>query len=205
MVDTVVYNLSDEPPQAPFLKGDVRQGGGQGDLSQQDISENPQSRASTAPLQRSFQDAWIVVDRVEVDTADISQLDRLSQSVSTAFEHGEEVVGIIDFNDKKVQSTKYKVQNDWEEIIIQLQKQVEKENIAGRDINNALMDFGAIASISYNQTDVVDYPLPGCKWFQTEGKLEIKKVVPKKQRTKKTYFCLVFLHENHMKYWSSAT
>ena len=72
MVDTVVYNLSDELPN-------------------------------------SITDPWIVVDRVEVDTADISQLDRLSQSISTAFEHGEEVVGIIDFNDKKVQSTKYPV------------------------------------------------------------------------------------------------
>lgn len=37
-------------------------------------------------------DPWIVVDRVEIDMEDSTQLDRLSQSISTAFEHGEDVV-----------------------------------------------------------------------------------------------------------------
>lgn len=37
-------------------------------------------------------DPWIIVDRVEIDTQDATQLDRLSQSLSTAFEHGEDVV-----------------------------------------------------------------------------------------------------------------
>jgi len=37
-------------------------------------------------------DPWIIVDRVEIDTEDTTQLDRLSQSISTAFEHGEDVV-----------------------------------------------------------------------------------------------------------------
>lgn len=40
-------------------------------------------------------DPWIMVDRVEIDTTDSTQLDRLSQSISTAFEHGEDVVGIL--------------------------------------------------------------------------------------------------------------
>lgn len=92
-----------------------------------------------------------------------------------------------------------------EDVIIQLQKQVSKENIAGRDINNALMDFGALIPTTFDKVDKNVYPLPECQWFQTEGKREIKKVVPKKQRPKKTYCCLVFLHENHTKYWSSAT
>ena len=45
-------------------------------------------------LPKAILDPWIIVDRVEIDTEDASQLDRLSQSISTAFEHGEDVVGI---------------------------------------------------------------------------------------------------------------
>ncbi len=41
---------------------------------------------------------WIVVDRVELDGEDVTQADRLSQSISTAFEHGEDVVGIYIFD-----------------------------------------------------------------------------------------------------------
>jgi hypothetical protein len=43
-------------------------------------------------LPKGLIDPWIVVDRVEIDTDDSTQLDRLSQSISTAFEHGEDVV-----------------------------------------------------------------------------------------------------------------
>lgn len=49
-------------------------------------------------LPEAIIDPWIIVDRVEIDTEDASQLDRLSQSLSVAFEHGEDVVGIIDFS-----------------------------------------------------------------------------------------------------------
>lgn len=45
-------------------------------------------------LPEKVNDPWIIVDRVEIDTDDTTQLDRLSQSISTAFEHGEDVVGI---------------------------------------------------------------------------------------------------------------
>lgn len=53
-------------------------------------------------------DPWIIVDRVEIDTEDATQLDRLSQSLSTAFEHGEDVIGIIDFGAEKIQKIKKK-------------------------------------------------------------------------------------------------
>lgn len=43
-------------------------------------------------LPEKVSEAWIVVDRVELDSSDVTQADRLSQSISTAFEHGEDVV-----------------------------------------------------------------------------------------------------------------
>jgi hypothetical protein len=43
-------------------------------------------------LPKEIIEPWIIVDRVEIDTDDTTQLDRLSQSISTAFEHGEDVV-----------------------------------------------------------------------------------------------------------------
>lgn len=65
------------------------------------------------------------------------------------------------------------------------------------------MDFGALVSTTFDKVDKAVYPLPECEWFQTEGKQEIKKTRPKKQSLKNNYSCLVFLHENHKKYWSS--
>lgn len=88
MVDNHVYNLSDDAPATPFMKGERNSEDNEGDFE----PKNPQSRTSTAPFKRSLQTPWIIVDRVEIDTDDTTQLDRLSQSISTAFEHGEDVV-----------------------------------------------------------------------------------------------------------------
>lgn len=52
-------------------------------------------------LPEKVTEAWIIVDRVELDRDDATQIDRISQSVSTAFEHGEDVVGIYHFNEAK--------------------------------------------------------------------------------------------------------
>ncbi len=123
---------------------------------------------------------------------------------------------------QKAKSKKQKNRiDDFDTLIVQLQKQVKKEKISGRDINNALMDFWAIVSLTYNQIDGANYPLSECRWFQTEGKLEIKEkapVTPAKAGVHPVgtpvdsrlrgnggvkYSCLVFLHENHKKYWSS--
>ncbi len=99
------------------------------------------------------------------------------------------------YGDKKMQET----------IATKLQEQVQKENISGRDINNALMDFWALISTNYEWLDKKKYPLVECEWFQTKGKKEIKESKERKQSLKNTYSCLVFLHENHKKYWSSLT
>lgn len=55
------------------------------------------------PLPKKISDPWIVVDRVEVDTTDSAQIDRLSQSLTTAFEQWEDVVGIYDFETKDIE------------------------------------------------------------------------------------------------------
>lgn len=118
----------------------------------------------------------------------------------------------LDANLQKIFSRCYfwtkfkKIQNDCGEVIFQLQKQVEKENISGRDINNALMDFWAYTG-NLSPENLKDYPLKDCLWFQTKWTLEIKPFKLKHWRTQvlthKTYACLIFLHENHKKYWSS--
>ncbi len=97
------------------------------------------------------------------------------------------------FSDKKIQ----------EGIIKKLQEQVQKKHISGRDINNALMDFGALVSTTFDKVDKNTYPLLECKWFQTEGQREVKKTKNKKQSRENLYSCVVFLHEDHKKYWSS--
>lgn len=115
---------------------------------------------------------------------------------------------------------------------------VQPLTLSGRTINNALMDFGALVSTSFEKLDREKYPLRDCVWFKTEWKIEVEN---KKNNSKKTPFlkgdvrqsgqgdlwenkssapqqargtsfkkevkkhaCLVFLHEAHKVYWSSA-
>lgn len=54
-------------------------------------------------LPEKISEPWIIVDRVELDSEDATQNDRLSQSISTAFEHGEEVVGIYNFEKESME------------------------------------------------------------------------------------------------------
>jgi adenine-specific DNA glycosylase len=55
-----------------------------------------------------------------------------------------------------------------EKMIQQLQTQLQNEHISGRAINNALMDFGALVSTSWDKLDKENYPIRDCRWFQTE-------------------------------------
>jgi excinuclease ABC subunit A len=65
-------------------------------------------------LPEKINDPWIIVDRVELDTTDTAQLDRISQSLSTAFEHGEDVVGIYHFEEDIPKSKSKKTTNQME-------------------------------------------------------------------------------------------
>jgi excinuclease UvrABC ATPase subunit len=67
-------------------------------------------------LPSTIQDPWIIVDRVEIDTTDSTQLDRLSQSISTAFEYGEDVVGIMDLSIQEKYKAKSKKQKEGIEV-----------------------------------------------------------------------------------------
>jgi A/G-specific adenine glycosylase len=92
-----------------------------------------------------------------------------------------------------------------EEVWTNLKEQIRRENISGRDINNALMDFWALVSTTFDKIDRENYPLRDCLWFTTEGKKEIvKRSTFNVQRLTK-YTCLVFLHEAHKVYWSSIS
>mgnify|MGYP000724060022 CR=1 FL=1 len=65
-----------------------------------------------------------------------------------------------------------------DDMIEKLEHQLEKENISGRAINNALMDFGALMSTTFDKVDKETYPLKNCRWFTTAGTKEpIKKKI----------------------------
>ncbi len=71
-----------------------------------------------------------------------------------------------------------------EKIIEKLEQQLKKENISGREINNALMDFGALMSTTFDKVDRENYPLQDCLWLTTKGALEPmkKKVIRRSEK-----------------------
>lgn len=89
-------------------------------------------------------------------------------------------------------------------MIEELETQLKKENISGRQMNNALMDFWALVSTSIDKINKRNYPLRDCLWFITEG---IKEPLKKRviQRSEKWAKLVVFLHEAHKSYWSSLS
>ena len=90
------------------------------------------------------------------------------------------------------------------DIIQELEHQLRGKKISGRAINNALMDFGALMSTTYDKVDKENYPLQDCLWFTTEG---IHEPVKKKviRRSEKWAKLVVFVHEGHKVYWSSTS
>ena len=80
-----------------------------------------------------------------------------------------------------------------------------ESGVSARDINNALMDYGA--TISLNNISGIDwenYPFPESKFYQTRGSLE-----PVKEKKKSSFptgqaHILCILHENHKKYFSES-
>jgi adenine-specific DNA glycosylase len=77
----------------------------------------------------------------------------------------------FDTNLEKVFSRYYfgdkyrKLTNDEKE---EIQKQFTKTDISGRDINNALMDFSSLISLSKEKIDWKLYPLKNCEWYKTK-------------------------------------
>lgn len=95
-------------------------------------------------------------------------------------------------------------ENISEKMIQDLEKQLQEEKISGRAINNALMDFGALVSTTFDKLDKENYPLKDCLWFtiRWENEPVKKKVV---RRSEKWAKLIVFLHEAHKSYWSSTS
>ncbi len=113
----------------------------------------------------------------------------------------------IDANLMKIFARYYfgnRYENISETMVEKLEVQLQKENISGRDINNALMDFGALAWTTFDKIDEKKYPLKDCLWFTTQWEKEpIKKRIVK--RSEKWAKLVVFLHEAHKVYWSSIS
>lgn len=80
---------------------------------------------------------------------------------------------------------------------IQIEADFIASGISGREINAAFMDLG-----SFGISD--KYPLPGCKWYETGGALEIPVVKQKTIFPTKDASIVVTLHENHRIYYSSS-
>ncbi len=74
---------------------------------------------------------------------------------------------------------------------------------SGRDINNALMDYGATISLnSIASIDWDSYPLHSSTFYQTRWELEPVKEKKKSSFPNKQAYVLAILHENHKKYFS---
>ncbi len=79
----------------------------------------------------------------------------------------------------------------------------EKEASISRDINNALMDYGA--TISLNNISGINwetYPFPESKFYQTRWELEPIKEKKKSTFPSKQAYVIAILHENHKIYFS---
>ena len=65
-----------------------------------------------------------------------------------------------------------------DDMVEALENQLRDTKISGRAVNNALMDFGALASTTFDKVDKNNYPLEDCLWFTTGGAQEpVKKKV----------------------------
>lgn len=79
----------------------------------------------------------------------------------------------------------------------------EVANIS-RNINNALMDYGALVSLNtLSWIDWENYPFPESKFYQTRGSLEPIQEKKKNNFPTKQAYVICILHENHKRYFST--
>lgn len=122
-----------------------------------------------------------------------------------AFAYNESTLS-FDTNLEKIFSRYYhgnKFQKLTKEEKSQILQDFQKSWILGRDINNALMDYGATVSlnnISWINWD--SYPLPSSKFYQTRWELEPVKEKKKSTFPNKQAYVIAVLHENHKMYFS---
>ena len=105
--------------------------------------------------------------------------------------------------------------------IHQIQDDFQSSWISWRNINNALMDFSTefntidftitkpLSSVltpsqeqGSNTTIINNYPLPECRYFTTQGKLEPLKVKKKSSFPTKDAQVIIILHKDHKVYYS---
>ena len=80
---------------------------------------------------------------------------------------------------------------------------IAKLGWTSRDINNALMDYGAIISLNnIVNIDWSTYPLHSSKFYQTHGSLEPIKEKKKSSFPNRQAYIIAILHENHKVYFS---
>lgn len=76
-------------------------------------------------------------------------------------------------------------------------------NISSRDINNALMDYGAMISLNnISWIDWENYPFKDSQFYKTRGSIEPVKEKKKSSFPSKSADIIAVLHENHKVYFS---
>lgn len=108
----------------------------------------------------------------------------------------------------------------------QIERDFQTTGISGREMNAAFMDFGSLVSLNTNPPPLLqkvgdpprreggagnesnegegekDYPLAGCRWFETKGTLEVQEKKKKLIFPTRDASIRVVLHENHRVYYS---
>ena len=86
----------------------------------------------------------------------------------------------------------------------QILRDFEKSGVSGRDINNALMDYGATVSLNaIKNINWDNYPLPSSKFYQTRWELE---PIPEKKKSSfpnKQAHVIAILHKDHKMYFGA--
>lgn len=88
----------------------------------------------------------------------------------------------------------------------QITEDFKQSWLSWRDINNALMDYGAIVSLNSVWNICWDrYPLHSSKFYKTRGSLEPISEKKKSNFPNKEAYVIAIVHENHKVYFSCPT
>ncbi len=88
----------------------------------------------------------------------------------------------------------------------QILSDFQNSGISARDINNALMDYGATVSLNnVSQINWSLYPLSTSKFFETRGEQEPVKTKKVSDFPTKNALVFAIIHENHKVYFSDTT
>lgn len=166
------------------------------------------ARNMLAAAKQVVDDFWGIFPSSTEDLRTLKWVGPYTAEAIRAFAYNEPTLS-FDTNLEKIFSRYYygnKFQKLTKEEKSQILADFEKSWISWRDINNALMDYGATVSLnSIANIDWNTYPLHSSVFYQTRWKLEPVKEKKKSSFPSKQAYILAILHENHKKYFSESS